>query len=171
MNNLPSILEAILFASGKEESPKKLAQVLKIKTSQVKKALIKLKEGYQNRGLKLLEKDGKVELVTDPQYAQFLEKYWQKKLREKLSPLALETLAIIAYRGPLSRYQIEEIRGVNSVFVLHNLLRRGLIERKIQGKKIYYEITANFLRHLGLIKVSQLPKYNEFKKRIINNEL
>lgn len=164
MQNLPAILEAILFACAKMERPKKLARLLGTEEKEVQDALTQLKKDYKKRGLKILEKDGEVQLATDPQYASYLRRYWQKDLREKLSSISLEVLAIIAYEGPISRYQIEEIRGVNSIFVLRNLLRRGLIERQIEGKKVKYAITADFLRHLGLTSATGLPNYHKWKK-------
>ncbi len=164
-NNLAAILEAILFVSTEEESIEKLAQITNVKAKDIKETLAIMKKDCLQRGIMILEHNDKIQMVTNPKYASWIQKYQQKDLREDLSLLALETLAIIAYKGPLSRYQIEEIRGVNSVFVLRNLLRRGLVERKIQGKKIEYQITTDFLRHLGLTQASELPKYNEFKEK------
>jgi len=164
MQNLPQTLEAILFVSGEKESLKKLEKLLETDQEKIEKALELLQKNYQNRGLKILKEKDTIQLVSDPQYAKSLEKYWQKSLREKLSRISLETLTIIAYQGPIARFQIEEIRGVNSVFVLRSLLRRGLISRKSQGNRTYYQITADFLRHLGLTRISQLPNYSQFKK-------
>jgi len=163
MQNLPQILEAILFVSGEKESLTKLQKVLRVDKKEIEKALAKLGNDCQSRGLKILKKEDKIQLVSDPQYARFLEKYWQKSLRENLSRISLETMAIIAYQGPIARFQIEEIRGVNSVFVLRSLLRRGLISRKKKGNRTYYQITSDLLRHLGLTKISQLPNYSRFK--------
>lgn len=166
--NLPAILEAILFVSSQEENIQKLAQILNVQEKKIGEALNVLKKEGQNRGVVVIEHNGKVQMVSNPQYAALIQKYQQKDLRAKLSNLALETLAIIAYRGPISRYQIEEIRGVNSVFILRNLLRRGLIERRMERKKMEYQVTLDFLRHLGLKKITALPKYNEFHSRIMN---
>ncbi|MDP2918297.1 MAG: SMC-Scp complex subunit ScpB [bacterium] len=162
--NLPAVLEAILFVSTGEESVKNLAALLNVKEKEVKEALVILAKECENRGVAIVENNGKVQMASNPKYAAILSKYQQKNSRAKLSDLALETLAIIAYRGPISRYKIEEIRGVNSVFILRNLLRRGLIERKYEGKKVEYAITLDFLRHLGLTKITALPKYDQFKK-------
>lgn len=169
-NNLPAILEAMLFVSTQEESIEKLARILNVKMQDIEEALAVMKKDCSKRGTMILEHNGQIQMVSNPRYAIWIQKYQQKDLRGELSPLALETLAIIAYKGPVSRYQIEEIRGVNSIFVLRNLLRRGLVERKIKGKKVEYQITANFLRHLGLSKTVELPKYNEFYSRIMNQE-
>lgn len=163
--NLPAILEAILFVSSQEESIKNLAAILNVKEKEIQEAIFSLTKEGQNRGVIIIEHNNKMQMVSNPKYAALIQKYQRKDLRAKLSNLALETLAIIAYRGPLSRYQIEEIRGVNSVFVLRNLLRRGLVERKTEGKKVEYQVTLDFLRHLGLKKIAELPNYNEFQKK------
>jgi len=170
VKNLPAILEAILFVSTGEESVENLAALLNVKENEIQDALATLSKKCENRGVVILENDGKIQMASNPKYAAMLSKYRQKDLRAKLSDLALETLAIIAYRGPLSRYKIEEIRGVNSVFVLRNLLRRGLVERKTKGKKVEYQVTLDFLRYLGLQKITSLPQYNEFQSRIKNQE-
>lgn len=164
IKNLPAILEAILFVSTGEESIKNLAALLNTGEKEIQDALATLNKECENRGVVIIENDGKIQMTSNPKYAAHIAKYQQKDLRAKLSDLALETLAIIAYRGPISRYQIEEIRGVNSVFVLRNLLRRGLVARKTMGKKVEYAVTLDFLRYLGLTKITALPKYNEFKK-------
>ncbi|PIU01625.1 SMC-Scp complex subunit ScpB [bacterium (Candidatus Torokbacteria) CG09_land_8_20_14_0_10_42_11] len=166
--NLPAVLEAILFVSTQEESVKNFAALLNIKEKEIEDALVILAKECENRGVAILEHDGKIQMASNPKYAAILSKYQQKNSRAKLSDLALETLAIIAYRGPISRYKIEEIRGVNSVFILRNLLRRGLVARKTEGKKVEYAITLDFLRYLGLTKITALPKYDQFQSRIKN---
>lgn len=169
-NNLPAILEAMLFVSTQKENIEKLARILNVKTQDIEEALAVIEKDRSKRGIMIMEHNGQIQMVSNPRYAVWIQKYQQKDLRGELSPLALETLAIIAYQGPISRYQIEEIRGVNSIFVLRNLLRRGLVERKIKGKKVEYQITADFLRHLGLNKTIELPKYNEFRSKTMNQE-
>jgi len=104
-------------------------------------------------------------LVSAPENSKYLERLITDDLQEDLTPASLEVLAIIAYKGPISRMEIEEIRGVNSSYTLRNLLIRGLIERRghPQDSRAYvYEVSFNFLRKLGLKSIEELPEYNSF---------
>lgn len=166
MPDLPQKLEAILFVSTQEEPIEKLARVLNVSEIEIDQAIKTLQTDSINRGITIIENNRHLQMVSSPQYALEIAQFHQKDLREKLSDLALETLAIIAYQGPISRYQIEDIRGVNSTFVLRNLLRRGLIERKVDGKKSAYQTSTDFLNYLGLKNINALPKYQEFQSSI-----
>ncbi len=164
--NTTAALEALLFLHGEPLGIGKIALFLG-KAEEEAKALC---EAYaqelqsDDRGLVLIEKNGTYQLATKPQFGSFLESFIKESLKEDLTPAALETLSLIAYFGPLTRAHIDFVRGVNSSFILRNLLIRGLIERKLaKGNSFAYEVTFDFLRHVGLSDLSQLPKFAEFQ--------
>ncbi len=167
--NLKSIIESILFSIGEPISIEKLAKTTEKNKNLVKKTIADLTNDYEkgSRGLRIIKKDDKIQLVSSPKNSQYIEKLIKDELQEDLTPASLEALAIIAYRGPISRAEIEEIRGVNSTFILRNLLIRGLIERKghPEDARVYiYEISFNFLRKLGLKSIKDLPSYKNLSK-------
>lgn len=168
--NLKSIIESLLFIHGEPMSAEKLAKVADAKKEDVIRALDDLSRTYEERGLILLEKEGKYQLGTRPENASYVEKLVKSDFSEELSRAALETIAIIAYKGPLSRADIEFIRGVNSSFTLRNLMLRGLIERVENPKdaRAYlYKVSFEFLHYLGVSKVEELPGFEEFAARVI----
>lgn len=161
-------LEAVLFLYGEPISKDKLCAILKAESGQLEEMLASYAQSLasQDRGLMLLDKDGSCSLVTKPQFAVFLENFVKESLKEDLTPAALETVSIIAYFGPISRAQIDYVRGVNSSFIVRNLLVRGLIER-VQGSKgnVYqYRISFDFLKFMGIQKVEDMPNYEEYRK-------
>lgn len=160
---MKSILESILFSVGEPISIEKLAKTLSKNQDLIKKTIDELAKDYEkkNRGLRIIQKGEKVQLVSSPKNSKYIEKLIKDELQGGLTPASLEALAIIAYKGPIARAEIEEIRGVNSSFILRNLLIRGLIERKghPQDARAYiYEISFDFLRKLGLNSTKELPK-------------
>ncbi len=162
------ILESLLFTSGHPLSQKKLAEILEISEEEIEKSLKELAEDYKknNRGLQLVFFDGKAQLVAAPESKRIIEKFIKRDFEEDLSPAALETLAIVAYKGPVSRAAIENLRGVNCSFILQSLAIRGLIDKKNNpedGRSYIYNVTFDFLKHLGINKLEDLPNYNERK--------
>ena len=160
--NLKSIIESLLFVSGEPIKIKRLAKLCKVAVGEVENALMELQNEYRSRGLRILKKESRVQMITAPEVAQYTQKLIKKELQEDLSRASLETLAVIAYRGPISRAQIEDVRGVNSSFILRKLLIRGLIERIInpKSKRSYlYRISFDFLKRLGIEKIENLPDY------------
>lgn len=169
--NLKSIIESLLFISGEPIKIKKLAKLCGKSVPEVENALMKLQNDYRKGGLRILKKDLKVQMVTAPETAAYTQTLIKSELQEDLSRASLETLAVIAYRGPISRAKIEDIRGVNSSFILRKLLIRGLIERIINPKSrrsYLYRISFDFLKKLGIEKVGDLPDYNNLKLKIEN---
>ncbi|OGG41723.1 hypothetical protein A3A21_03615 [Candidatus Jorgensenbacteria bacterium RIFCSPLOWO2_01_FULL_45_25b] len=181
-------LEAFLFYHGEAVSVLKIASVLGISEEEVSFGLRELQETLEKdskRGLTLLWKEkyvpleaklrqapletkllmGQVQLVTKPEFAFIFQKLIRGDLEEELTPAALDTLSIVAYLGPLSRAEIDYVRGVNSSFILRNLLLRGLIERREEkkGALYQYEASFDFLKHLGLRKVKDLPEYETYR--------
>lgn len=161
-------IESILFVTGEPVSEKKLAKALEISQGEVRQALEELRGDYNNRGIVVLQKEDEWQFGTSPECAGLIEHLVKSEFTEELSRAALETLTIVAYRGPLTRHDLDFIRGVNSSFMLRNLLLRGLIERVENPKdarSYLYKISFDFLKHLGLARVEDLPHYAENRAR------
>jgi segregation and condensation protein B len=170
-NNKKSILESLIFIFGKPIKFKKLAQISGIKEQEVKELLDALNKEYakQDRGIQFLFKNDLVQMVSNPKYGEFVKKLVTEELQEDLSQAALETLSIAAYRGPITRAEIEEIRGVNCIYILRSLLIRGLVEKtksSEDARKTVYEVSFDFLRHLGVGSIKNLPNYNDLRQKI-----
>lgn len=169
MKNLAAKIEALLFVSGEPVALKKLCSALNAKPEEVQSALLQLKGQLEGRGVALAEKDGAYSLVTAPEAADAVEAFTKEELGEDLSRAALETLTIVAYRGPVSRAEIDYIRGVNSSFTLRNLLIRGLIERVTNpndSRVLLYYPSFDFLKFTGITRIENLPQYEEFRREI-----
>lgn len=171
-NNLKSRLESLLFVSGKPVGYKKLAGILKIeKTQEVADLLNELNAEYQSnqRGFRIVFKSDSAQLASAPENADSVQKLVTSELQDELSKAALETLAIIAYRGPISRSEIEMIRGVNCIYILRSLLIRGLITKKSSQEDLrlsVYEASMDLLKHLGLSSVKDMPNYEQLSEQI-----
>ena len=156
--------ESILFVHGEPMAIKRLAAITQASEEEMRDALAALAKNLDGRGLVLLEKDEEWQLGSHPLAAPYIEKLARGQFGEELSRPALETLAIIAYRGPLARADIEDIRGVNSSFTLRALMMRGLIERTDHprdARGFLYRVSMDFLKHLGLARMQDLPRYDE----------
>lgn len=168
--NLKSIIESLLFVYGEPLSAQRLAKVAGKPVTEVRAALEEIRASYKDNGVVLLKKDDAYQLGTNPENASFVEKLVKNEFTEELSRAALETLAIVAYKGPLTRAHIEYVRGVNSSFTLRSLVMRGLVERMENPKdarSYLYGTSFNFLKHLGVARPEDLPRFEEFKKEKI----
>jgi segregation and condensation protein B len=160
---LSAALESLLFVAAEPVEPAQLGRTLGLASDIVASGLQALARHYAhgNRGLRLQERNGKFQLVTLPAAAPLVEDFLSLDQTTRLSGPALETLAIIAYRQPVTRAQIEAVRGVDSAGLLRSLLQRGLIEEvdrlEVVGRPIRYGVTDHFLQHLGLTSLSDLP--------------
>ncbi|HLC95261.1 MAG TPA: SMC-Scp complex subunit ScpB [Patescibacteria group bacterium] len=165
-----AILESLLFISGEPLSFKRLSKILSISEDAARQHLKILSEKYTQDtkcGLQLILNNTDVILTTKPEYASFVESLIKNSLQENLSKAALEVLAIIAYRAPITRVEIESIRGVNCSFTLRNLLLRDLIERQgnpEDARGYIYTPTFRFLESLGLKNIEELPEYSVLSK-------
>lgn len=168
-NSVSTILpmvEAMLFVAPGPVTSAQLAEALEVPAERVEEALQALQESYQNgRGLSLQWHSGKVQLTTAPHTAEVVERFLGLEATARLSRAALETLAIIAYRQPITRPAIDAIRGVNSDGVLKSLLNKGLVEEvgraEAPGRPILYGTTSEFLQHFGLSSLKDLPPYDQ----------
>jgi segregation and condensation protein B len=158
---LRSQLESLLFVANEPVRIEDLATALQAAPDHVEEALRILGLEYAHRGLRLQRKGQRVQMVTAPETADIVRRFLGLELSSRLSPAALETLAIIAYRQPITRAQIEAVRGVNSDSVLRTLVNRGLIEEvgrlEQAGRPIIYGTTFDFLQQFGLSSLEQLP--------------
>lgn len=164
IDRLISSLESLLFVSGEPVSFGRLAKALESTEEEMKNALKCLSERYTDdaSGLMLIQTQKTVVLATKPENAIALESLTKSTLQESMSKAALEVLSIIAYRAPISRAEIDAIRGVNCSFTLRNLLLRDLISREgnpSDSRGYLYQPTLRFLQVLGLGVVSELPSY------------
>lgn len=162
-------LEALLFYNGEPMDIQKIASILVLKEDEVSNLIDELKtklESDSSSGIFVLTKGRQVQLATKPEFNFILQKLVENELKEQLTPATLETVSIISYLGPITRSQIDYIRGVNSSFILRNLILRGLIERKIgraKGNVYEYEVSLNFIKHMGIKKIEELPEYEKYK--------
>jgi segregation and condensation protein B len=159
------IVESVLFVADEPITIAQLAEILQSKRSFVKKAVRLLADEYRERGLRIQYEGERVQMVTAPGTAPYVERLLGLQLSGKLSVASLETLAIIAYQQPITRPQIESVRGVNCQGVLKNLLARGLVEETDRldtvGRPIVYGTTFEFLQYFGLENLAQLPELEE----------
>jgi segregation and condensation protein B len=158
---ITALVESILFVAADPVPVPILATVLDVKTEMVEDALKTLSEEYWKRGLQILRMGDRVHITTAPRAAPIIEKFLGMEHTIGLSRAALETLAIIAYKQPLTHPQIDAIRGVNSESVLENLIAKDLVEEvgrtEGPGRPILYGTTETFLRHFGLSSVADMP--------------
>ena len=159
--SLAALLECLLFVADEPLSVARLAEALEVTPSQVEETLLELEGRLLEGGLRLERMGTRVQMVTAPEAAPHVERLLGLESRRRLSPAALEALAIVAYRQPVSRPEIEAVRGVNSDSVLRTLLAAGLIEEVARaqtvGRPILYGTTFAFLQHFGLSRLEELP--------------
>lgn len=163
-DKIPYAIEGILFAAGEPVKTAKLAAVLEIETSAVEEAVRLLKYEYdtQERGLMIIDIDEGYQICSRPEYYNYIQIILGEQRRQALSNAAMEALAIIAYKQPVTRGQVEYIRGVNSDSAVNRLVERGLVEEcghlDAPGRPILYRTTQNFLRCFGLSTPKDLPE-------------
>lgn len=159
--SLAAKIEAMLFVSAEPVPLQQLSQALDVTASVVERGLKELEEALQTRGLRLQRNAGRVQLTTAPELAVLVETFLGLEAVSHLSRAALETLAIIAYQQPVTRPQVDSIRGVNSDGMMKSLLSKGLIQESGRtdgpGRPILYSTTPEFLQHFGLSSIMELP--------------
>lgn len=161
--NLISSIESILFVASKPLSIKILAKALSASDADVAQALedLKTKFNHQASGIHILSVGYEVQMGTNPECADLLDQFIKREVAEELTKAQLETLTVIAYRGPVTRPELEQIRGVNCALILRHLLLRGLIDEREDEMGILprYLLSFEALRHLGVANVRELPEY------------
>lgn len=162
---LESQLEALLFWKGEPMTKKKIETALDCTFDVLESTLNTLEASLAARGIRLMRLGDEVELHTAPEVSELITKLTKEELVRDLGKAGLETLSIILYKSPIKRSEIDYIRGVNSSFIVRNLLIRGLVERisEKEGRGYSYKPTMNLLAHLGIAKIEDLPEYAKVK--------
>lgn len=166
-SGLAGIVEALIFASPEPLTPKGLFKLLETEPrEEIAAALDELKRAYErSAGLQLVEVAGGYQIVTRPELSEWVRRLFHERTTQKLSAQALETLAVIAYKQPVTAAEITEIRGVNTSGVIGTLLERGLVRisgrKQVVGRPFLYSTTREFLDRFGLKDLSELPKVED----------
>lgn len=163
MTNLGSKIESILFIAAKPLTVKKLAEFTEVEEKEISDALNILKEKYnqQENGIQLMNNGREWQMITNPDNGKLVKQYVQDETTGELTRPSLEALTIIAYRGPITKLELEQIRGVNCSLILRNLMIRGLIQTEEDKARaqLVYTVTMDFMRFLGLRELNELPDY------------
>lgn len=177
-NNVKTIIEALLFASDKPLTPAQIKDVLEdMENSQIKSNLDELCLEYEkdNRGIRIVEVAGGFRMVTPPETARYLKKLFRGRRIEKTSKPALETLAIIAYKQPITKSEIELLRNVNVDGVINSLMEKDLIRvvgrKNSPGRPFVLGTTRVFLEYFGLKSLEDLPKIERFQELKVVQEI
>ena len=172
-----AILEGLLFVVGEDGlTSEQIQDVLEIDSEEAKKLILELKEDYQkeDRGLRVDFLGNRFKLTTKYEHREYYQKLIENPLTNTLSQAALEVLAIIAYNEPITRVEIDKIRGVTSVQIVRKLVAKGFIKEvgrsEMAGRPILYKTTSEFLDYFGLAKIDDLPKMGEFKEEVLDDE-
>ena len=158
-------IEAVLFAGARPFSVKRLAELCEASSKDVEEALEGLEDRLEKTAVMIQRAGNEVQFVTRPEHAKLVQQVVRDEIMGELTRPSLEALTILAYRGPLTRPEIEQIRGVHSSIILRNLMMRGLVEEKEDSRlgQPIYSVTFDFIRHLGLKGVKGLPDYEELR--------
>jgi segregation and condensation protein B len=173
--NLKLLIESLLFVAEGPVTTGALARALELPEEQIEPLLDELSRDYTGRGIRLQRFRDKVQIVSAPESASAVQKFLGIDGSGRLSAAALETLAIIAYRQPVTRPAIEAVRGVNCEGVIHSLLTRGLIQEvgrmETAGRPILYATTFEFLQNFGLRGVDELPPLEKASETVLSNAI
>lgn len=165
---IKSKIESILFIAAKPMSANQMAVLLNADKKEIIKAADELLDDFKKRqaGAQIIRDGSKYQMASSPENAKIIREFIKDETSGELSRPSLEALTIIAYRGPVSKIDLDRIRGVNCALILRNLLLRGLIEGKFDKKKneTYYTATFDFMRFMGLNDIKELPDYDKLHK-------
>lgn len=177
MKNQDQIIEALIFASDVPLPSRKIKEIVsEIGEREIKKSIVRINEKYQETKspLEIIEVAGGYQIVTLPYYSEWIRKLYISRTKNRLTQKALETLAIIAYKQPVTKTEVESIRGVNVDTVIRTLIERKLItvtgREKAPGTPLLYGTTRYFLEYFGLKDISDLPKLREIDELLKSDE-
>ena len=166
--SIKSKLESLLFAAIKPLALSELATAIVCSKEEAREALETLAQDYKDReaGISLVSNNNKYQLVTASENAALVKDFLKSEVSGELSQPSLEALTIIAYRGPISKMELERIRGVNCSLIIRNLLLRGLIEEKFDKSKqeSFYNVSIDFVKFLGMNNISELPDFSKLNQ-------
>ncbi|MBQ5695129.1 MAG: segregation/condensation protein B [Clostridium sp.] len=176
-SNIKSAIESMLFVSGEPLSLRDLSNNLEVKDKVVEEIIKEMMTEYedQSRGIRLISINGAYQLVTKSENSDFVQKLLKKNKRHSLSQASIESLAIIAYKQPITRIDIDEIRGVKSESAIQKLVEKGLIQDigrlEVPGRPILYGTTDEFLRQFGLETLKELPSLDLYNDEESKNSM
>lgn len=165
---IKGIIESILFMSGDPRSLRELSNITEVSLDKIKSIIEEMKREYEkeSRGIRIIEFNNKIQLGTKLEYGDYIKKLSKVDSRQNLSQAALETLSIIAYKQPITKAEIDELRGVRSERAIATLIERGLVVEggrlDTVGKPILYVTTDDFLKYFGFKNIKELPELIEF---------
>jgi segregation and condensation protein B len=165
---LDVLIEAVLFYKATPQKKASLAKLfgVNLPSEEWNAALAQLEQRLMGGATRLIETDTELSLSTAPELSEFVETMRKNELKGDIGKAGAETLAIIIYKEPVTRAEIDRIRGVNSSFIIRNLLVKGLIEREAAGNSFQFRVTPALLSHLGAGQKSELPRFSEFMNAI-----
>lgn len=170
-SEMKRLIEALMFASGEPVTVAQLVEAIEESdTATVKGLLYELQAEYDSeaRGFQLVEVSRAFQLTTRPAYSDWVKRLFRREISARLSAASLEALAIVAYHQPVTRSEVEEIRGVNSDSALNSLVERKMIaiagRKDVPGRPLLYATTDDFLHHFGLKDLSELPSFDELEQ-------
>ncbi|MFH1789982.1 MAG: SMC-Scp complex subunit ScpB [bacterium] len=167
MRKLSSLIESILFVSSKPLAIKKISKVLNADCSEVASAIDFLAQKYNDgqSGIVILQNNDEAQMVSNPDNREAAEKFMRAEVSGDLTRPQLETLTVLSYCGPITKPELEQIRGVNCSLIIRNLMLRGMVkESNKNGLFPTYEVTMDYLRHLGIKSLKELPDYSHLHK-------
>jgi len=180
---LKSNIESLLFIANRPIDKKEIAKNMNKKVDDLEEIFNELIEEYKkpDRGINIINNGQSLQMATNPQNSEYVQKFLKTEVCQELTPASLETLSIIAYRGPLTKLDLEKIRGVNCSIIIRHLLIKGLITEKVVNKvrsneeqidcdNNIYSVSLDFIKHLGINDVQELPDYEKLNNRNLNQE-
>jgi len=172
-----SIIESLLFVAGDSLKLTDISSILECSAPFTKELINELKEKYEDesRGIKIIVVNDEYQFVTKPCNSEFIQKLLKTNTRQSLSQASLETLAIIAYKQPITRVEIEEIRGVKSDRAVYTLSEKKLVEesgrKNVPGRPIIYITTDEFLKHFDFHSLNEMPSFEDFNKNKLQSDV
>lgn len=169
-NEAPQILEAILFVAGEPVAVADVAVALGLTELEVMQAVAELERACESRGVTVRRYGDHLRMETRPEYAPYVERLLQPVQRQSLSQTAMETLAVIAYRQPTTKGEVEQVRGVKCDYSVQSLMQKGLIKevgrKEALGRPILYATTDKFLEHFGISDIRELPPLPDAQEKV-----
>ena len=169
-NEIPQILEAILFVAGEPVAVADLAQALEVSEMEIMHAVEELQRECERRGVTIHRYGDHLRMETRSEYAPYVERLLQPVQRQTLSQTAMETLAVIAYRQPVTKGEVEQVRGVKCDYSVQSLLHKGLIReagrKEALGRPILYATTDRFLEHFVISDIRELPPLPSAQEKV-----
>ncbi|MHB1293851.1 MAG: SMC-Scp complex subunit ScpB [Anaerolineae bacterium] len=174
-SDIDRLIEALLFVANGPTNLEDLAKAIEVEVEAVEEGLSRLRDGLEGRGVRLERVGRRVQLVSAPEASGAVERFLGLDVSGKLSPASLETLAIIAYRQPITRAQVDAIRGVNSDGVIRTLLAKNLVapvgRLEQVGRPVLFGTTSDFMQYFGLTSLEELPNLPELGEPVEGSSL